>query len=742
MSLKKLYLLGFNLVSASGWGYVLFNTASALASGATPDQLWSKFGSTLILVQSLALLEVVHAKIKLVPSPVLTTLIQVSSRLLLAWAVSPNSVSAQNHWSLGLMMCSWALVEVPRYLFYALNLYLDNVPFPLFWLRYSLFAILYPTGITGELGQILSAMGDFKKSSLALWYLLFVVVILYVPGSPFMYYHMIGQRKRAFEKVKSQASTPATTQTFDGLEFPIEAATGQPSSTILNKGAMAASVKAIKPEAAKRVEDERNWRFRYDRHLIENVKLCLADPEDAIKISQAGLDYLHENFSFYRNKEQMSFKDAMTNINSTFYTGILKGEKERTTKTYTVPYKDKQLQGAELLKQLDEWAKYGTIEPEARDAIAMVVKNPEWLDLSDKYFVLLGAGSAMGPLLVLLSLGANVIAVDLNRENIWKNLFTQTKNSPGTLYYPIRKPFEEYASEDEIVKSAGCNLFTEAPEIKNWLTTIVPNEPLIVGAYAYLDGPLHVKVSVAMDGIISALCNTRASPKGPGLTIAYLCTPTDVHVITDEAYEDEKKNYRNAPLWLKVLEKLGFIHKNQIPEIPGKNGKFKIVDGLVIQQGPNYTLAKRIQHWRAVVSRSRGIPVSSNVAPSTSTVSVVSNKSFAAAYGAMHFFKPMEIFFQQTSNAVMCALLLHDIFNPESVTNPKVKLANPFELFKIGSFHGGIWRTGFHFGELGFVSALLFYLRTYAKPLAFISISTIVALVSLLVQRGLPHNWF
>ena len=31
---------------------------------------------------------------------------------------------------------------------------------------------------------------------------------------------------------------------------------------------------------------------------------------------------------------------------------------------------------------------------------------------SDMHFVLLGAGSAMGPLLMLLSLGANIIAID------------------------------------------------------------------------------------------------------------------------------------------------------------------------------------------------------------------------------------------------------------------------------------------------------------------------------------------
>lgn len=64
----------------------------------------------------------------------------------------------------------------------------------------------------------------------------------------------------------------------------------------------------------------------------------------------------------------------------------------------------------------------------------------EWVDLSDKYFVLLGAGSAMGPLLVLLSLGANVIAVDLNRSPIWERLIGLARNSCGKMIFPLSKP--------------------------------------------------------------------------------------------------------------------------------------------------------------------------------------------------------------------------------------------------------------------------------------------------------------
>ncbi len=47
-------------------------------------------------------------------------------------------------------VCSWALVEVPRYIFYAVNLFTKNVPYPLFFLRYNLFMVLYPSGISGS----------------------------------------------------------------------------------------------------------------------------------------------------------------------------------------------------------------------------------------------------------------------------------------------------------------------------------------------------------------------------------------------------------------------------------------------------------------------------------------------------------------------------------------------------------------------------------------------------------------
>merc|ERR1719408_160599 len=126
-----------------------------------------------------------------------------------------------------------------------------------------------------------------------------------------------------------------------------------------------------------------------------------------------------------------------------------------------------------------------------------------------------------------------------------------------------------------------------------------------------------------------------------------------------------------------------------------------VVDCIIPEQGPNYILAKRLQHWRAMVSRDAGCIASSNVAPSTATASVLSNVLFALGYKGMSSFRPMEITYQETSNAVMAALLIRDVRDPTSAANPKTPLRNPLNLFTDNSFHGGCWRAGWKFSSLG-----------------------------------------
>lgn len=131
-----------------------------------------------------------------------------------------------------------------------------------------------------------------------------------------------------------------------------------------------------------------------------------------------------------------------------------------------------------------------------------------------------------------------------------------------------------------------------------------------------------------------------------------------------------------------------------------------IHDGVLPVQGPNYLLAKTLQQWRAVLARCRdGLCVSANVAPPARTDSVLSgNKNagaIARAYAGMGHTRPMVAFDADTVTGVMGALLVHDVCNGQSPSQPSTPLAHPSELFTLQAFHGGSFRLGAKPASLG-----------------------------------------
>lgn len=696
----KLYLFAYNLLSALGWANVLLITVQSLLAGLSPADFWASVDLPLKVAQTAAFLEILHSLFKLVRSPLLTATLQVGSRLWLLWFYSAVVPECQTHFSLYLMVGSWACVEVPRYLFYSINLYVDKVPFPIFWLRYSLFAVLYPTGVSGELLQMWTSLPVYGQTWPVFRLVTYFILSLYVPGGPFMYFHMVKQRGKAY---KSRFAPPKRAP--EGLVWPVtDAKKDERSTTVTNKAIWSGSLQNVAPAESKKVDAERKWRFKYQKYVMKNVEIAAKNPADCLQIAEDGLAAARKQFEFIRGGQTCSFGEAMDGrFKGSFLTRVLKGDKPKPAAPQVeVPYKGTTLTEDALIKQLAKWSDYGTIEPSCRDAISWLAQNPGALDLSDRYFVLLGAGSAMGPIKVLLSLGANIIAVDLDRKGIWERLLNMAKNSPGTMIYPLKKePKGESISDHAEV--AGCNLFTQTPEIRNWLLEVEQDKPITVGGYAYLDGALHVQVSLAMVEISRELQEKREKP----VMVAFLCSPTDVFIAPPEARAAMESNRKNAPFWQGLFTSKLRPNAQRTFETPSGQ-TISLVNGIVVAQGPNYALAKRLQHWLCVIARSKGHGASSNIAPSTSTVSVTSNKMFALAYEGMANFKPMEIMAPETSNAVMGALLLHDVLNPKSSAQPNSKLSldTPLGLFSEGAFHGGVWRNGFLMNTIGELSAI------------------------------------
>lgn len=238
----KYYLVLFNFVSFFGWVIVLSTLIKHLVSGPQPHSPPIQFaadvlarfrlvkidivksyahlfperiaqllerastshkfvGSAVALVQSLAVLEVVHAAIGWVKSPVATTAIQVSSRLFMVWAVTERYSQAWSSPFYASMVLAWATTECIRYPFYANQLLGADGP-GLLWARYTTFYVLYPIGAGSEAMCILATLPKTLEPSAwdarALVYA--GMFAIWWPGLYVMYTYMIKQRRKVLGK--------------------------------------------------------------------------------------------------------------------------------------------------------------------------------------------------------------------------------------------------------------------------------------------------------------------------------------------------------------------------------------------------------------------------------------------------------------------------------------------------------------------------------------------------------------
>ncbi|KZT10740.1 PTPLA-domain-containing protein [Laetiporus sulphureus 93-53] len=204
-TLVKYYLVAYNVFSALGWSYVLIITVAHLLgldasvpASASPSRIpilstlasylptlsllknpspkWEKqvpsflipvlrrasttyavVGPQTAIVQSFAVLEVLHSLLGWVRSPVGTTIAQVASRFYLVWGITAQFEQTRSHPLYASMVFSWSVAEVVRYSFYACSL-LGYEPRALLWVRYTFFYVLYLTGAGSEAGLIYASL--------------------------------------------------------------------------------------------------------------------------------------------------------------------------------------------------------------------------------------------------------------------------------------------------------------------------------------------------------------------------------------------------------------------------------------------------------------------------------------------------------------------------------------------------------------------------------------------------------
>jgi len=462
----------------------------------------------------------------------------------------------------------------------------------------------------------------------------------------------------------------------------------------------AAAAAAVEPRLAAQISSIANWRKDYIPAFRRLTEISALAPDAALQVSDAGLQALWGSMVFRTPEEEMPLSAVRPSPEPVLRTALVTGERA-VEPELVVPYRGQRLKGDSLLKQLDSWVREGVVEPGFREAVAQVVRQPEWLDTSDLTIVLLGAGSEMGPALSLLRWGGRVLAIDLPRPAIWERLIQSTRDSAGSLEVPLPVDAPAALDDERLAQTAGVDLVREVPAVMDLLSSVTGS--MVLGNYMYADGGMHVRTSLAADVLAMHLSGR------PDLTLAFLATPTDAFATPwrDVQASRERWHHRRTSLLQPPLHLFGAFKRNyQNTVVATDTMRYGIADCLVPQQGPNYALAKRMQRWRALAARNAGTPVSLNLAPATRTRSVVKNRALAAAYAGAYRFG-IEVFDPSTANSLMAALLVHDLRNPKSPAQPEVPLANPMQLFSAQANHGGLWTTAYEpRSVLGFAAAL------------------------------------
>ncbi|XP_026485184.1 very-long-chain (3R)-3-hydroxyacyl-CoA dehydratase hpo-8 [Vanessa tameamea] len=207
-ALGKIYLIAYNAIQTLGWSYLLLQSVTYFLDRGTLDNYWKEVKWTIIIFQTAALLEVLHAAIRLVPSSVIVVLMQVYSRVFLVFGVLLATNGATVSPGLPLCVLAWSITEIIRYAYYAFNL-LNTVPQMLLFFRYSTFLVLYPLGITGELLCMYHSLDEISEKQLFTismpnkwnfifnyYYFLVFYMLLYIPLFPVLFGHMQKQRRK------------------------------------------------------------------------------------------------------------------------------------------------------------------------------------------------------------------------------------------------------------------------------------------------------------------------------------------------------------------------------------------------------------------------------------------------------------------------------------------------------------------------------------------------------------------
>merc|ERR1719499_164556 len=222
MGVSSLYLILYNVVQFFGWSYILALCALSVVKNQNFDGLYTAdVELALKIFQTLALLEFFHALFGLVRSNAVQTLGQVFSRNYIVWLIVHQVPLAKDSPGIPLLLFAWSITECIRYPFYALQIMGSGV-YAITWLRYTLFIVLYPMGVLGEMWTVYSAQPSILHSqtlslsmpnkynmAFSFYHLTWMQQFLWPLGLYQLYTYMLKQRSKVIGGAGSKTGAKA-----------------------------------------------------------------------------------------------------------------------------------------------------------------------------------------------------------------------------------------------------------------------------------------------------------------------------------------------------------------------------------------------------------------------------------------------------------------------------------------------------------------------------------------------------
>ncbi|KAA8497619.1 Very-long-chain (3R)-3-hydroxyacyl-CoA dehydratase PASTICCINO 2 [Porphyridium purpureum] len=204
---QRAYLLIYNVAQLVLYTVVLCVSIGSAVAFRSASRVFEHASPFLSAAQYLAYLEIGHALLGFAGSSVKAACIQVLGRNLVYFGVLMCVPEAYSSPFVLLLFVSWALADLVRFPVYVLKLLQVECPSWLNWLRYSAFLLLYPSGISAEIGVVVVSLPYIKQSrvnfvslggTLIFNFYIFCLCGLasYAYFGPTMYMYMLKQRKR------------------------------------------------------------------------------------------------------------------------------------------------------------------------------------------------------------------------------------------------------------------------------------------------------------------------------------------------------------------------------------------------------------------------------------------------------------------------------------------------------------------------------------------------------------------